>query len=276
MSTAEHHVSIRPTGGGADNVVSELWEFRELLYFLTKKELQVRYKQSLFGAGWAVLQPIGLTAIFSLIFGKLVSVPSEGVPYPLYVLTGMTVWIFVATGTAQSAASLVGESELVTKVYFPRLVIPLAKILSWLVDLLIALAVLFVVAGLYGRWPPVQVLTVPLWVAIAIGTVVGVGVLASAVNVKYRDVVAVLPLAIQVWLFLSPVAYPATLVHGSIKYLYALNPMVSAIGGMRWAMLGTPLPATGQIAVSVGAVAIVLAVAFVYFRRTERYFADIV
>jgi lipopolysaccharide transport system permease protein len=276
MSTAEHHVSIRPTGGGADSVVSELWEFRELLYFLTKKELQVRYKQSLFGAGWAVLQPIGLTAIFSLIFGKLVSVPSEGVPYPLYVLTGMTVWIFVATGTAQSAASLVGESELVTKVYFPRLVIPLAKILSWLVDLLIALAVLFVVAGLYGRWPPVQVLTVPLWVAIAIGTVVGVGVLASAVNVKYRDVVAVLPLAIQVWLFLSPVAYPATLVTGGWKYVYAINPMVSAIGGMRWAMLGTPPPAAGQIAVSVGAVLVMLAIALVYFRRTERYFADIV
>jgi lipopolysaccharide transport system permease protein len=276
MSTAEHHVSIRPSGGGAGNALGELWEFRELLYFLTKKELQVRYKQSFFGAGWAVLQPIGLTAIFSLIFGRLVSVPSEGVPYPLYVLTGMTVWIFVATGTAQAAASLVGESELVTKVYFPRLVIPLAKILSWLVDLVIATVVLVIVAGLYGRWPPIQVLTVPLWVAIAIGTVVGVGVLASAVNVKYRDVVAVLPLAIQVWLFLSPVAYPATLVHGSLKYLYALNPMVSAIGGMRWAMLGTPLPAAGQIAVSVGAVAIVLGAAFVYFRRTERYFADIV
>lgn len=276
MSTAEHHVSIRPSGGGSGNVLTEIWEFRELLYFLTKKELQVRYKQSLFGAGWAVLQPIGLTAIFSLIFGKLVSVPSEGVPYPLYVLTGMTVWIFVATGTAQSAASLVGESDLVTKVYFPRLVIPLAKILSWLVDLLIALAVLFVVAGLYGRWPPVQVLTVPLWVAIAIGTVVGVGVLASAVNVKYRDVVAVLPLAIQVWLFLSPVAYPATLVTGGWKYVYAINPMVSAIGGMRWAMLGTPPPAAGQIAVSVGAVLVMLAIALVYFRRTERYFADIV
>src|SRR3954447_22683360 len=259
MSTAEHHVSIRPAGG-ASGVLAELWEFRELLYFLTKKELQVRYKQSIFGAGWAVLQPVGLTAIFSLIFGRLVSVPSEGVPYPLYVLTGMTVWIFVATGTAQAAASLVGEADLVTKVYFPRLVIPLSKILSWLVDLIIALAVLIVVAGLYGRWPPLQVLTVPLWVAIAIATVVGVGVLASAVNVKYRDVVAVLPLAIQVWLFLSPVAYPATLVHGSLKYVYALNPMVSAIGGMRWAMLGTPAPAGGQIAVSVAAVLLVLGV----------------
>src|SRR3954453_2023085 len=276
MATADHRVSIRPSGGGATGALAELWEFRELLYFLTKKELQVRYKQSFFGSGWAVLQPIGLTAIFSLIFGRLVSVASEGVPYPLYVLTGMTVWIFVATGTAQAAASLVGESELVTKVYFPRLVIPLAKILSWLVDLVIALVVLIVVAGLYGRWPPVQVLTVPVWVVIAIGTVVGVGVLASAVNVKYCDVVAVLPLAIQVWLFLSPVAYPATLVHGSLKYVYALNPMVSAIGGMRWAMLGTPAPAGGQIAVSVAAVLLVLTIALVYFRRTERYFADIV
>jgi lipopolysaccharide transport system permease protein len=276
VSAAEHRVSIRPSGTGGASVFGEVWEFRELLYFLTKKELQVRYKQSFFGAGWAVLQPIGLTAIFSLIFGQLVSVPSEGVPYPLYVLTGMTVWIFVATGTAQAAASLVAESELVTKVYFPRLVIPLAKIASWLVDLLIALVVLILVAGLYGRWPPVQVLTVPLWIALAIGTVVGVGVLASAVNVKYRDVVAVLPLAIQVWLFLSPVAYPATLVKGGWQYVYAINPMVSAIGGMRWAMLGTRLPSAGQIAISAAVVLVLLIAGIVYFRRTERYFADIV
>src|SRR3954454_17300015 len=276
MSTAEHHVSIRPSGGTAGTILGELWEFRELLYFLTKKELQVRYKQSFFGAGWAIMQPVGLTAIFSLIFGRLVSVPSEGVPYPLYVLTGMTVWIFVSTGTSQAAGSLVGESELVTKVYFPRLVIPLSKVASWLVDLVIALILLVIVAGLYGRWPPVQVLTVPLWLLIALGTVVGLGVLASAVNVKYRDVVAVLPLAIQVWLFLSPVAYPATLVTGGWKYVYALNPMVSAIGGMRWAMLGVPPPAVGQIAVSVGAVIVMLIVGLVYFRRTERYFADIV
>jgi lipopolysaccharide transport system permease protein len=276
VSAAEHRVSIRPSGTGGASVFGEVWEFRELLYFLTKKELQVRYKQSFFGAGWAVLQPIGLTAIFSLIFGQLVSVPSEGVPYPLYVLTGMTVWIFVATGTAQAAASLVAESELVTKVYFPRLVIPLAKIASWLVDLLIALVVLILVAGLYGRWPPAQVLTVPLWIALAIGTVVGVGVLASAVNVKYRDVVAVLPLAIQVWLFLSPVAYPATLVKGGWQYVYAINPMVSAIGGMRWAMLGTRLPSAGQIAISAAVVLVLLIAGIVYFRRTERYFADIV
>src|SRR3954451_10307651 len=276
MSTAEHHVRIRPSGGGGASMLAELWEFRELLYFLTKKELQVRYKQSFFGAGWAIMQPVGLTAIFSLIFGRLVSVPSEGVPYPLYVLTGMTVWILVSTGTAQAASSLVGEAELVTKVYFPRLVIPLAKVMSWLVDLLIALILLVVVAGLYGRWPPVEILTVPLWLLIALGTVVGLGVLASAVNVKYRDVVAVLPLAIQVWLFLSPVAYPVNLVHGSLKYLYAVNPMVSAIGGMRWAMLGTPAPAGGQIAVSVAAVLVALTIALVYFRRTERYFADIV
>lgn len=276
MSTAEHHVSIRPTGGTAGSILGEIWEFRELLYFLTKKELQVRYKQSFFGAGWAVLQPVGLTAIFSLIFGRLVSVPSEGVPYPLYVLTGMTVWIFVSTGTSQAAGSLVGESELVTKVYFPRLVIPLSKILSWVVDLVIALVLLVVVARLYGRWPPLQVLTVPLWLLLGMGTVVGIGVLASAVNVKYRDVVAVLPLAIQVWLFLSPVAYPATLVTGAWKYVYALNPMVSAIGGMRWAMLGTDPPAAGQIAVSAGSVIVMVIAGLVYFRRTERYFADIV
>jgi lipopolysaccharide transport system permease protein len=276
MSTADHHVSIRPSGGTAGTVLGEIWEYRELLYFLTKKELQVRYKQSFFGAGWAVLQPVGLTAIFALIFGRLVSVPSEGVPYPLYVLTGMTVWIFVATGTSQAAGSMVGEAELVTKVYFPRLVIPLSKVASWLVDLVIALVLLVIVAGLYGRWPPAQVLTIPIWILIAIGTVVGIGVFASAVNVKYRDVVAVLPLAIQVWLFLSPVAYPATLVTGGWKYVYALNPMVSAIGGMRWAMLGVDPPAAGQIAVSVGAVIVMLIIGLVYFRRTERYFADIV
>ncbi len=276
MSHAEHHVSIRPESGGGARALRELWEFRELLYFLTKKELQVRYKQSLFGAGWAVLQPIGLTAIFSLILGNLVNVPSEGVPYPLYVLTGMVVWIFVGTGSAQAAASMVAEAELVTKVYFPRLVIPLAKVLSWLVDLAIAVAVLILVAGLYGRWPPVQVLTVPVWLGLALATVTGVGVLASAVNVKYRDVVAVLPLAIQVWLFVSPVAYPATLVKGGWQYVYAINPMVSAIGGMRWAILGTPLPSAGAVAVSITSATLLLVAGLLYFRRTERFFADIV
>jgi len=276
MSHAEHHVSIRPESGGGARALRELWEFRELLYFLTKKELQVRYKQSLFGAGWAVLQPIGLTAIFSLILGNLVNVPSEGVPYPLYVLTGMVVWIFVGTGSAQAAASMVAEAELVTKVYFPRLVIPLAKVLSWLVDLAIAVAVLILVAGLYGRWPPVQVLTVPVWLGLALATVTGVGVLASAVNVKYRDVVAVLPLAIQVWLFVSPVAYPATLVKGGWQYVYAINPMVSAIGGMRWAILGTPLPSAGAVAVSIASATLLLVAGLLYFRRTERFFADIV
>jgi lipopolysaccharide transport system permease protein len=276
MSTAEHNVSIRPSGRGAGTVLGDLWEFRELLYFLTKKELQVRYKQSFFGAGWAILQPVGLTAIFSLIFGRLVSVPSEGVPYPLYVLTGMTVWIFVATGTGQAAASLVGESDLITKVYFPRMVIPLAKVFSWLIDLAIALAVLVVVAGLYDRWPPVQVLTVPLWITMTVATVIGMALFTSAANVKYRDVVAVLPLVTQIWLFLSPVAYPATLVTGAWQYVYALNPLVGAIGGMRWAMLGTPPPSPGMIAISAAMSVVILAAGVLYFRRTELHFADIV
>jgi lipopolysaccharide transport system permease protein len=276
LSTAEHHVRIRPPGRRVSLSLADLWEYRELLYFLTKKELQVRYKQSFFGAGWAILQPVGLTAIFSIIFGRLVSVPSEGVPYPLYVLTGMTLWIFVATATGQAAASLVGDADLITKVYFPRMAIPLAKVMSWTIDLLIALVTLVVVAGLYGRWPPIEALTVPLWVLIALATVVGMSLLASAANVKYRDVVAVLPLAIQVWLFLSPIAYPASLIKGDWIYVYAINPLAGAITGMRWAMLGTPPPPVGMVVISSVTALVLLLGGILYFRATERHFADIV
>ncbi len=272
----EHHVRIRPPSRWGGAGLGALVEYRELLYFLAKRELQVRYKQSIFGIGWAILQPLALTAIFSLIFGRLVEVPSDGVPYPLFALAGFTVWMFIAQAVGQGGVSLVADANLLTKVYFPRLVIPLAKALALLVDLAIAIVVLLVVAALYGRYPSWQLATLPLWLALAFATAAGFGMFAAALNVRYRDVAAVLPLAIQVWLFLTPVAYPASLVSGAWEIVYALNPAASAVTGMRWALLDTTPPTVAQVAVSAVAAALVFLAAFVYFRRSEQHFADIV
>jgi lipopolysaccharide transport system permease protein len=270
-----HAVRIRPERG-TKIALSELWTYRELLYFLIKRDLQIRYKQSFFGAGWAILQPLVMTAVFSLVFGRLVKLPSEGIPYPLFVLSALTTWTFVATSTSQAGLSLVADANLITKVYFPRLAIPLAKILALLIDLVIALVLLIVVAFLYGRTPPAQVFTLPLWLLLALGTATGVGVLASAVNVRYRDVAMILPLAVQIWLFMTPVAYPLSVVKGDWSYLYAVNPMASAISGVRWALLDTPGPSPGQVAISVASALALIAAALFYFRRTETEFADIV
>jgi lipopolysaccharide transport system permease protein len=256
--------------------VAELWSFRELLYFLSKRELQVRYKQSVFGVGWAILQPLALTAIFSLIFGQLVDVPSDGVAYPLFALAGFTLWMFVSQACLAGGTSLVADANLLTKVYFPRMVIPLAKALALLVDLAIALVVLVIVAAAWGRLPGLELIAVPLWLALALAPAAGVALFAGALNVRYRDVAAVLPLAVQVWLFLTPVAYPASLVHGAWQYVYALNPVATAITGLRWAMLGTSAPSAVDIGVSAAAASVALTAGVLYFRRSEHDFADVV
>jgi lipopolysaccharide transport system permease protein len=272
----EHRVRIRPPSRWGGSGLRELWEYRELWYFLSKRELQVRYKQSLLGIGWAVLQPVALTAIFSLIFGHLVSVPSDGVPYPLFALGGFTTWLFISTSVSQASGSLVADANLLTKVYFPRLIIPLAKVTALLVDLAIALVVLIIVAAAYGRWPTVQILTTPLWLALACTVAAGAAIYGAALNVRYRDVQAVLPLAVQIWLFLTPVAYPASLVSGAWEYIYAVNPAASAITGVRWALLDTTPPSVAQVAISVATALAMLIAGVLYFRRSERYFADIV
>lgn len=268
---------IRPPSRWAGLGLRELATHRELLYFLVKRELQVRYKQSVFGVSWAVLQPLAYAFIFALFFGKLANVPSEGLPYPIFALAGLVPWIFAAQSVGQGATSLVGDANLLSKVYFPRLVLPLAKVLSFLVDLLIALCVLAVFLVLYGADPdPVGLLLLPLFLLLGFVTAAGAATLLSALNVQYRDITVAMPLVMQLWLFATPVVYPGTLITGGWQYVYALNPMVSVIQGARWATLGADAPALGAVAVSVASALVLLIAGTVYFRRTERYFADVV
>ena len=273
---AERELVILPPRRWEGFALGELWAYRELLYFLTKRELQVRYKQSIFGVAWAVLQPVALAFLFALFFGRLAKVPSDGVPYPAFALAGLAPWIFVSQGSTQAASSLIGDANLLSKVYFPRLLIPTAKILSLLVDLTIALVVAAGAVVLYGlgvRW---QWLVTPLFLVLALVTAMGVGILLAPLNVKYRDVTVAVPLIAQLWLFATPVVYPGTLITGSWQYVYALNPMVSVIQGTRWALLGTAGPSAAELAISTLSALGLLLTALTYFRRTERTFADII
>lgn len=267
---------IRPPSRWQALRLRELVQYRDVLYFLTKRELQIRYKQSFFGLSWAVLQPVGLSFIFALFFGRLASVPSDGIPYPVFALAGLVPWVFVSAGITQAAGSLVQDANLVSKVYFPRLVVPAARILSLLVDLVIATAVLMLFLVGYGVGLRVTTLLLPVFFALALVTVLGFGLLLSALNVTYRDVVIVVPLAVQVGLFISPVVYPGSLVTGAWTYLYALNPMVTVLNGVRWALFHSPAPSAGAALISVAAAAAILAAGLAYFRRTELYFADVI
>jgi lipopolysaccharide transport system permease protein len=273
---AERELVILPPRRWEGFAVAELWGYRELLYFLTKRELQVRYKQSIFGVSWAILQPVALAFLFALFFGRLAKVPSDGVPYPAFALAGLASWIFVSQASTQAASSLIGDANLLSKVYFPRLLIPTAKVLSLLVDLAIALTVAAVATVLYGlgvRW---EWLVTPVFLVLAVITAMGVGTLLAPLNVKYRDVTVAVPLIAQLWLFATPVVYPGSLITGAWQYVYALNPMVSVIQGTRWALLGTEPPSVGELAISTAAALGLLLAALTYFRRTERTFADII
>jgi lipopolysaccharide transport system permease protein len=274
--TAPPEVVIRPPRRWGGLGLRDLIDHHELLYFLVKRELQVRYKQSIFGVSWAVLQPLALAFIFALFFGRLAHLPSEGIAYPAFALTGLVTWMFASQATAQASASLVGDANLLSKVYFPRLVIPLAKVLSMGLDLVIALCVLFPFVIAYGATiEPRAVLVLP-FVALAVTATVAIGVGLSALNVKYRDIAVAIPLLIQVWLFATPVVYPGSLVTGGWRYIYALNPMVTVIDGVRWAVLGTHAPALGPVLVSVAVVLLMLAASLIYFKRTEQFFADLI
>jgi homopolymeric O-antigen transport system permease protein len=268
--------TIRPPGRWGRLGLRELWAARELLYFMTKRDLQIRYKQSFFGVGWAVLQPLALTGIFALFFGRLANVPSEGLPYPVFALAGLVPWIFVASSTMQAALSLVEDANLLSKVYFPRLVIPIAKSLSLLVDLVLSLVVLTLFAIAYDVAITPRAFALVAFLLLALVTALGVGISLAAVNVKYRDVALAVPLLVQAWLFATPVIYPGSLITGALKVVYSLNPMVSVIDGVRWALLGTPAPNWLGVAVSCSVAVLVLVGGIQYFRRTEAFFADLV
>jgi len=274
--SAATELILRPPGRWGGLRFGEVWAYRELIYFFTKRELQIRYKQTLFGVGWAVLQPLALTFVLALVLGRLARIGSEGIPYPIFALAALVPWIFFSQSIAKSADSLVRDRELLSKVYFPRLVIPIGAVFSFLLDLAIALFILLGFITLYG----VEIQgTVPLVVGpllLAVVSALGIGVLFAGLNVRYRDVGIAMPLIVQIWLFATPVIYPVSLVPGAWQYVYSLNPMASAVEGVRWAILGTPGPEPGAIAISIAGALLAVGAAVLYLKRTEHFFADIV
>ncbi len=254
----------------------ELWEFRELLYFFTWRDIKVRYKQTVLGAAWAVIQPFFTMVVFSLFFGRLARVPSDGIPYPIFSYAALVPWTFFATGLTMSSNSLVGAANLIKKIYFPRLVVPIASILSGAVDFVLAFLVLLAMMAFYGIYPTANVVWLPFLVLLAFATALGVGFWFSALNVQFRDVRYAIPFLVQFWLFATPIAYPSSLLDEPWRTLYGINPMVGVVEGFRWALLGTDT-APGPIIVMSSLVAIgLLSSGAFYFRRLEKTFADVV
>jgi lipopolysaccharide transport system permease protein len=266
---------IKPAHGWVSLKLSELWAYRELLYFLMWRDIKVRYKQTALGAVWAILQPLLTTLIFSVFFGRLAKMPSDGIPYPLFTFTAMVPWTLFANSLTQSSNSLVDSAQLIKKVYFPRLAIPIAMVLAAAVDFLIASAILIAMIFYYGIVPTANIVWLPLLVILTVTTALGIGLWLSALNVRYRDVKYTIPFLVQAWLFATPIAYPSSLLSEPWRTLYGINPMAGVVEGFRWALLGTK-GSPGLIILVSGLVALSLLVsgAF-YFRRMEKTFADV-
>jgi lipopolysaccharide transport system permease protein len=254
----------------------DLWAFRELLYFLVWRDLKVRYKQTVFGAAWALLQPLATMVVFAVFFGRLAQMPSDGVPYPLFAYAALVPWTYFASALTTGALSLVGSQHLISKVFFPRLLIPLASVITPLFDALIALALMVLLLPWYGYGARMEMLALPLFAVLMAGTALGGALWLAALNVKYRDVRYVLPFFVQFWLFLTPVIYPASLVPEPWRFAYGLNPMATVVEGFRWSLVGTAAPSIEMIAVSLTAVTLAIAGGVWYFRRTEGVFADVI
>jgi lipopolysaccharide transport system permease protein len=267
---------IQPLSGWVPLRLSELWSHREILYFLIWRDIKVRYKQTVIGAAWAIVQPLVTMVVFSVFLGGLAKVPSDGVPYPVFAFCALVPWTFFASGLNQSANSLVASSHLITKVYFPRLLIPMARVLATLPDLALALGVLLGLILYYGFRPSlVLCLWLPLFVLLAFVTALGVGLWLSALNVKYRDIQHAVPFLVQIWLFATPIAYPSSLLPSSWRIVYALNPMASVVEGFRWALVGTSQAPGIMTATSALTAALLLVTGAFFFRRVERTFADL-
>ena len=255
---------------------AELWQHRELLVFYAVRDIKVRYKQTLLGASWAILQPVMTMVVFTIFFGKLAGVPSDGLPYPVFAFCGLLPWQLFAFALTQSSNSLVQNSHLLTKVYFPRLIIPFASVIAGLVDFAIAFIVLIGIMFYYDIIPGWALFTLPLFVVLALAAALSVGLWLSALNVKYRDVRYTIPFLSQLWLFVTPVAYSSSLVPSKWQAVYAINPMAGVVEGFRWALLGKSAPPGTILIVSVAATAILLAGGLFYFARMEKTFPDII
>jgi lipopolysaccharide transport system permease protein len=267
---------IRPSRGWISLNLRDLWEYRELLYFLTWRDIKVRYKQTVLGAAWAIIQPFFTMVVFSLFFGKLAKVPSDDIPYPVFSYAALVPWTFFANGLSQSSTSLVASANLIKKVYFPRLVVPISAVISGGVDFVLAFVVLLGMMLFYGIVPTWNVAWLPLLLLLALVTSLGVGLWLTAMNVQFRDVRYAVPFLVQAWMFATPIAYPSSLLDEPWRTLYGINPMAGVVEGFRWALLGTET-APGPIVLVSALVAVGLLVsgAF-YFRRMEKTFADVV
>ena len=265
---------IRPGARAVSFTLNEVWQARELLYFLVWRDVKVRYKQTVLGIGWSVVQPFLAMVVFTIFFGRLAKMPSDGVPYPLFSLAALVPWTYFASAALNGSTSLVGNQHLLAKVYFPRVLVPLAAVLMPAVDLAVSFTMLLVLMAWYHVVPTAAILLLPLYVALGVSTAFAVTLWTSGLSVRYRDARYVLPFIIQIWLFVTPVAYPASLVPQRWRLLYALNPMASVVEGFRSALLGTAGPGS-MIVVAVVVVAAALASGATYFRSVEGSIVDL-
>jgi lipopolysaccharide transport system permease protein len=266
---------LRPTRGWVALGLRDVWEYRELLGFLALRDIKVRYKQTVLGAGWAILQPVATAFIFTVVFGRLARLPSDGLPYAIFALAGLVPWTFFATAVGTTAVSLVGNSNMISKVYFPRLCIPIATVIAAFVDLLVATVVLFGAMVLYdvnGGW---RMLAVVPFALLAFAAALGVGLWLSAIAARYRDVRHIVPFLLQFWLFATPVAYASSLLPEGWHVLYALNPMVGVVEGFRWSLLGSDVAIGGLVLGSASSALVLVVSGAFYFRRMERSLADV-
>jgi lipopolysaccharide transport system permease protein len=268
-------IENRPTRGLRWPDLRELWQHRELAAFLALRELKARYKQAVLGAGWAVLQPLAGVVVFTIVFRRFAKVPSDGIPYPVFAMAGLAVWSYASGSVTKATQILVTNAPLVTKVYFPRLIAPVAAVLPGLLDLLLSLLVLAVFAVAYHVHPTLALATLPLWLLLLVATVLGIGLWLGTLNVSYRDINQAITLLVQLWMFITPVAYPSSVVPASWRALYFANPMAGVVEGSRWALVGTPW-AGNDVFISIAAVILLLVGGIAYFEHAERRFADVI
>jgi lipopolysaccharide transport system permease protein len=267
---------IDADSGGAALTLKELWEFRELLYFLVWRDIKVRYKQTVLGAAWAVVQPLTTMVVFTLLFGKVVKVPSDGLPYSIFAFTALLPWTYFSQAVNRSTASLVSSAGMIKKVYFPRLIVPIASAVAPVVDFAIAFLVLLGMMAWFRIAPSWSIVALPIFMLLALMTALAVGLFTSALNVRYRDVGHAIPFLTQIWMFATPVLYPVSMIPEKWRALYSMNPMSGVIEGFRWALLGKQSPDFYLVLISTAAVVLLLVSGMFYFKRVERLFADVI
>jgi len=267
---------IQPRHGLAGIDFGELWRYRELLGFFVARDIKVKYKQTYIGVAWAVLQPLITMIVFTLFFGRLAKMPSEGLPYPVFSFIGLLPWTYFATALQFSSTSLVANSQMVKKIYFPRALLPASSAVAALLDLAIAMVFLVVLLAWYGMVPSGRIVWLPFFILLAFITALGCGLWLAAINVKYRDVQFTMPFLIQIWLFVTPVVYPSSIVPANLRFILGLNPMAAVVEGFRWALANSPFPPAGMMAASVAVSLLALVGGAVYFHTMEKEFADVV